>query len=297
MLKGVTDLGVTRIALESNTGNDYVPNVQACLQRNPSLLVTVGFNLAKATKDAAKKNPNTNFAIIDYPSEAKNILGLNFSTDQAAFLAGYVAAGMTKTGKVGTFGGINIPPVTIYMNGFAAGILKYNQDFGTTVTLLGWDPTKQDGTFSGDFTNEQNGQRITQQFISQGADIIFPVAGPVGLGAAAGLAKQAGNVNLIWVDVDGCVSAPEYCNLFITSVEKKMDVAVFQTISDVVDGTFKGGDYQGTLANDGVGLAPYHNFASTMPQALQDKVTALKAGSSTDRSRSIREVVLVTSAP
>jgi len=274
----VTKLGVTRIALQSNSAADYTPNVQACLGRNPDLIVTVGFNLANATKAAAKQNPDTNFAIVDFNSLGKNVEGLTFSTDQAAFLAGYVAAGMTKSGKVATFGGQNIPPVTIYENGFAAGILKFNRDHNKNVQLLGWDPAKQDGTFTGDFTNTDKGRNVTQQFISQGADIIFPVAGPVGLGAAAAV-KAAGNVDMIWVDSDGCVQAAEFCNLFITSAEKRIDVAVFTAIRQVVDGNFNGGsDYVGTLQNDGVGLASFHDFDSKVPQSLKSEVDKLKKG-------------------
>jgi len=137
---------------------------------------------------------------------------------------------------------------------------------------------KQDGTFTGDFTNTDKGRNVTQQFISQGADIIFPVAGPVGLGAAAAV-KAAGNVDMIWVDSDGCVQAAEFCNLFITSAEKRIDVAVFTAIRQVVDGNFNGGsDYVGTLQNDGVGLASFHDFDSKVPQSLKSEVDKLKKG-------------------
>jgi basic membrane protein A len=184
---------------------------------------------------------------------------------------------MTESGIVGTFGGINIPPVTIFMNGFAAGIGKYNEDNGTDVQLLGWDAAAQDGTFTGDFENQDNGRRVTEDFISEGADIILPVAGPVGLGAAAA-AQDAGNVQMVWVDTDGCVSAAEYCPLFLTSVIKNINTAVFDQVNAVVDGSFTGGIYSGTLENGGVGLAPYHEFDASVPQELQDAITELQGG-------------------
>ncbi len=192
--KGLTDtqttLGITPKYLESTTQQDYAPNIQAFVDQKCSLIVTVGFFLGDATLAAATANPDQKFAIVDYAYfddkgnniSPSNILSLTFQTDQAAFLAGYLAAGMTKSGKVGTFGGANIPTVTIFMNGFAAGILKYNQDNNTSVKLLGWDPVKQNGTFTGDFENQDNGRRVTEDLISEGADIIMPVAGPVGLG-------------------------------------------------------------------------------------------------------------------
>jgi basic membrane protein A and related proteins len=281
--KGLTDaqteLGIEAKVLESQTAQDYEPNINAFLNEGCDLIITVGFLLGDATAKAAKQNKDQEFAIVDfaYDPEPKNVLGLTFQTDQAAFLAGYVAAGMTKSGKIGTFGGLNIPTVTIFMNGLWAGVQKYNEDNGTDVQVLGWDAAKQNGTFTGDFENQDNGRRVTEDLISEGADIVMPVAGPVGLGTAAA-AQDAGDVDLIWVDTDGCVSAPEYCPLFLTSVMKNMDVAVFDAMKSVVDGTFAGGIYSGTLENDGVGIAPYHEFDSSVPADLKSKVDELKQG-------------------
>ncbi len=274
-----SDLGVEAKYLESQTQQDYAPNIKAFVDQGCDLIITVGFLLGDATAAAAKQNPDQNFSIVDfaYDPEPKNVLALTFSTDQAAFLAGYLAAGMTKSGKVGTFGGLNIPTVTIFMNGFWAGIQKYNEDNNADIQLLGWDAAKQDGTFTGDFENQDNGRRVTEDLISEGADIIMPVAGPVGLGAAAA-AQDAGNVNMVWVDTDGCVSASEYCSLFLTSVQKNMDVAVHDAMASVVDGTFKGDIYSGTLENDGVGIAPYHEFDSKIPSDLKSKIDELKQG-------------------
>jgi basic membrane protein A len=192
-------------------------------------------------------------------------------------MAGYVAASMTKTGKLGTFGGLNIPTVTIFMNGFAAGIGYYNQQNGTSVKLLGWNAAKQNGLFTGDFENQDNGRRVTETLLQQGADIILPVAGPVGLGAAAAV-QAAGNASMVWVDTDGCVSAEQYCSLFITSIQKHMDVAVSDAIKSGVDGTFKGGIYSGTLENDGVGIAPFHDFDSQVSADVKSQLDTIKQG-------------------
>ncbi|HZD79946.1 MAG TPA: BMP family ABC transporter substrate-binding protein [Actinomycetota bacterium] len=280
--KGVTDAekdyGVAGKYLESTTQDDYKPNIQAFLGKC-DLIVTVGFLLGDATEAAAKANPDQNFAIVDYayPKTIPNVLALTFSTDQAAFLAGYLAAGMTKTGKVGTFGGINIPTVSIFMNGYAAGVLKYNQDNGTNVQVLGWNPAKQDGTFTGDFEDQNKGRQVTESLLSEGADIIMPVAGPVGLGAAAAV-QASGNAMLIGVDTDWFVSAPEYQDIELTSVQKNMDVAVEDAVKTVIDGSFQGGTYVGTLENDGVGIAPFHNFDSQVPSDLKSKIDELKQG-------------------
>lgn len=271
------ELGAEIAVLESTSPSDFEPNINAFIERGCDLIVTVGFLLGDATAAAAEANPDQEFAIVDFAFEEEipNVRGLVFSTDQAAFLAGYLAAGMTESGKVGTFGGINIPPVTIFMDGFAEGIDHHNAEKGTEVELLGWDPESQDGLFTGDFENQDNGRRTAETLINNGADIIMPVAGPVGLGSAAA-AEAAGDVSLIWVDTDGCESAAEFCDLFLTSVMKNMDVAVFDSVQQVVDGTFDGGLFVGTLENDGVGIAPFHEFEDEVPDELKSEIEQLR---------------------
>ncbi len=281
--RAADELGVEAKFLESQAETDYAPNIQAFLDEGCDIIITVGFLLGDATKEAANANPDVPFAIVDFAYgegeiAANNVLGLTFATDQAAFLAGYLAAGMTKTGTVATYGGVNIPPVTIFMNGFWAGVQKFNQDNGTSVKVLGWDAAAQDGTFTGDFEDQTKGRQVSEDFIAEGADIILPVAGPVGFGTTAAVQDSPQDDMAIWVDTDGCISASEFCPLFLTSVMKNMDVAVFEAIKQVVEGTFEGGVFVGTLENNGVGIAPYHEFEDDVPQELKDRVEELRQG-------------------
>jgi basic membrane protein A len=282
--KGLEDaedqLGITAKYVESNADSDYAPNVQQMVVDDCGIIVTVGFLLGDATKAAAEANPDENFSIVDYSYDppVTNIKPLVFDTAQAAFLGGYVAAAMTKTGKVATFGGINIPTVSIFMDGFADGIAYHNEKKGTKVELLGWNVDSQDGSFTGDFQDQNKGRQLTQNFIDQGADIIFPVAGPVGLGAAAAAQETDGAVNLIWVDTDGYVSAPDYKGLFITSVVKKIDNAVLAATEDATNNAFTGDAYIGTLDNEGVDIAPFHDFESKLPAGLQAELDEIRAG-------------------
>ena len=279
-----SELGVQIKVLESSSQNDFAPNIQAFVQQKCGLIVTVGFLLGDATKASAKQNPSQKYSIVDFAYEPKdvpnnNVLGLTFSTDQAAFQAGYLAAAVSKTHKVGTFGGINLPTVTIFMDGFWSGIQYYNKQKNANVQLLGWNPAKpKAGLFTGDFTNQDNGKRVTETLLGEGADIILPVAGPVGLGAAAAVKAAGGDNRMIWVDTDGCVSAAQYCSLFLTSIQKNMDVAVETAVKDTVNGNFKGGTYVGTLANNGVALAPFHEFDSQIPQSVKDELNTVKQG-------------------
>ena len=269
--------------LQSTSSADYASNISAFLGQKCGIIVTVGFLMAQATQSAAKANAGAKFAIVDYPKFPQtNIDSLVFNTVQDGFLGGFLAAGMTKTGKVATFGGEKLPTVTIYMDGFWDGVQYYNRLHHKSVKVLGWNEQTQSGEFTNSFTNLTMGQTITQQFITEGADIIFPVAGGVGLGAAKAVQdadNSAGSqkINMMWVDTDGCVSAAQYCKYFITSVEKGIQPAVKAAVLSAADGKFKGGAYIGTLANGGVGLAPFHDFASKIPPALLAQLGVVKA--------------------
>ena len=277
--------------LQSTTQSDYIPNINTFLSEKCGIIVTVGFLMGPATEAAAKAHPSQKFAIVDcsYASgcltgtKEPNIDQLVFNTVQDGFLGGYLAAGLTKTGKVATFGGEDFGTVTIYMDGFWDGVQYYNSKHGTHVQVLGWNEQTQKGSFTGDFTNQTKGQTLTQTFISEGADIIFPVAGNVGLGAAkavqdADAAAGSQKVNMFWVDVDGCTSAQQYCKYFITSVTKGIVPAVKTSVLSAASGTFHGGTYVGTLANGGAVLSPYHDFSSQVPTALQSELKQVQAG-------------------
>jgi basic membrane protein A len=296
--QGVTDatsqLGVDGKYLESKDQSDYAKNIQQFLDENSDLIITVGFLLGVDTASAAKAHPDQKFAIVDYTypdcypgategkdcgssTDLPNVRGLAFQTDQAAFLAGYAAAGMTQTGKVGTFGGLPIPTVTIFMKGFEAGVKYYNQKHGTSVTVLGWETAKpENGLFTNNFSSTDDGRKFAESLMQEGADIIMPVAGPVGLGSAA-VCKETGKCWIIGVDTDWYVSSPEYKDVVLTSVMKKINVAVFNTIKDAMDGNFTGGTKTYTIADGGVDLAPFHDFDSKVSADLKAEIDAAKA--------------------
>jgi basic membrane protein A len=292
MEMAVDQLGAEAKFLESQVQADYAKNIQQFLDEGLDLIVTVGFLLGVDTATAAIANPERNFAIVDYAYpdcwpgaepgkdcgsdvELPNVLGLTFATDEAAFLAGYLAAGMTQTGKVGTFGGIKIPTVTIFMKGLEAGVKYYNQVHGTDVEVLGWDTASDEGLFTGNFESTDDGRRFAESLMDEGADIIMPVAGPVGLGSAA--ACQERGTWLIGVDTDWYISAPEFQSTYLTSILKNMDVAVFDAAKAVANGTFSGGIYLGTLQNDGVGIAPFHEYDGDVSAALKNELQRIKA--------------------
>jgi basic membrane protein A len=263
----------------SNSQNDYTPNLNAAVSKGCDTTVAVGGLMSDAVKSVASANADKHFAEVDSASSGSNVYGIQFDTAQGAFLGGYLAAGMSKTGTVATFGGLNIPPVTIYMDGFWEGVQYYNQQKGKSVKVLGWDETNQKGgTFAQSFTDQNQGKQIAQTFIQQGADIIFPVAGGTGLGAGAAAQASGGKANVVWVDTDGCESAAQYCQYFITSVTKNLSDSVKQYVTQAASGTFPTGSYVGTLKNNGTGLAPFHQFDSKVPADLKSDLDKVKQG-------------------
>jgi basic membrane protein A len=281
--KGVQDamdqLDIEGKYLESQQQTDYEKNINAFIEENCDLIITVGFLLGDATQASAEANPDQKFSIVDYAYDPiiPNVLGQVFNTQEAAFLAGYVSASVTKTGKVGTFGGIQIPTVTVFMDGFALGVEYYNQQKGTSVEVLGWDPASQTGLFTGNFESTDDGRAMGESLMDEGADIIMPVAGPVGLGTAAA-ALERGGVYIVGVDNDWYQTAPEYKSIILTSVLKNMDITSLDAIKSVIDGTFEGGVTVGTLTSGGVGLASFHDLDGEVTADVKAELETVQKG-------------------
>lgn len=272
-----TNLGATIAYRESQQFSDFATNIEAFTNENCDLIVTVGFFQTDDTLAAAQAHPNQKFTIADvsYDPPVSNITGQVFATEQAAFLSGYLAAGKTVTGKVATFGGYPIPTVTAFMNGYAEGVHYYNAQHGTSVQVIGWDTTTRTGLFANSFSDQAAGYALANQLLTtDGADIIFPVAGPVGLGAAQAV-KEHGSSWLIGVDSDWTITSPDYASIILTSVLKNIRATTYGVILNVKNGTFAGGNFTGNLINQGVGLG---TVASSVSPALLAEIELLKTG-------------------
>lgn len=281
-----SELGVTIKSAESSDPGQYTANVDSMVQEGCDLIIGVGFALEDAIQAGAEANPDINFALIDSsfsdadfaPVTYDNAKPILFNTHEAAFLAGYLAAGTSVSKTIATYGGMPFPSVTIFMDGFYDGAMKWAEDNGTAVNVLGWDKAAQNGSMIGNFSDTEAGRTTTEQFIASGADVILPVAGPVGAGSL-NAASQAEGVSVIWVDSDGFLQAAnaDYTSLLLTSVMKLIGNSVFDTIAAAVDGGFSSEPYVGTLENGGVDLAPLHDFEATVPAELQATIADLKA--------------------
>ncbi len=273
-------LGLAYAVFESQHQADYETNIARAVESGCHLIVApIGSSFGEIIKAAAAANPDRKFLTVEEAEVAPrdNVRVQTYAVDQAGFLAGYLAAAVTKTGKVGTFGGVDFPPVTDFMDGFSLGAAYYNEQHGTQVQVLGWDVQKRTGLFTDNFTNTSLGRQIGVRLLDQGADILLPVAGFVGVGTAAAV-KERGNAYLIGVDTDWALTAPEYADIVLTSIEKRVDVSVASAIEDLVDGSFTGGVHVGTLENGGVSIAPFHGLDGLVAPEIRAELAQIEAG-------------------
>jgi basic membrane protein A len=270
-------LGVEPVTVESAADTDFGPNIDNLISQDCNLIISVGFLLADATKAAAEANPDVEFSIIDDSSiEADNVKPIVFDTAQAAFLAGYAAASYSKSGTVGTFGGIQIPSVTIFMDGFVDGVNYYNDQKGTAVKAIGWDVAAQTGSFTGGFAAGVEAKTAAQGLIDQGADVILPVGGPIFLSAGEAIRDSGKEVALVGVDSDNYETAPDLKDLFLTSVLKGVKAGVVDVVDTASTGDFDATPFVGTLENEGVAIAPFHDFESKVSPDLQGELDTIK---------------------
>jgi basic membrane protein A len=285
------ELGVKLTPVESNSANDFAPNLESLVSEGCDAIVTVGFALSAATKESAKANPDIEYILIDDSADGgddgatfdgkadqPNIKPLLYNTAEAAFLAGYAAADYSKTGKVGTYGGAPFPTVTIFMDGFRQGVQYYNKEKGKNVKVIGWNG--KNGSFTGGFEANEAATNTAKQILDQDVDVILPVGGPIYQGAITAIEDSGKDVAMLGVDADLYETDPTTRPYLLTSILKNMKVSTYEAIMSAgQDGdAFDFAPYVGTLENDGVGIAPFHDFESKVNPDLQGELDAIKAG-------------------
>ena len=283
LVKAKDELGVQTADAESNSAEDFAPNLQQMVDAGCDITFAVGFNLVAAVNEAAKGNPDMKFVTIDGWSEGNaNLKPVTYAMEQSSYLAGYAAAAYSTTKVVGTYGGMQIDAVTAFMDGFYYGAQAWAKDNNTTVKVLGWDPVAKTGDFMGDFTpNSGVSKTIAATQIQAGADVILPVAGDQ-FGAVSEALDEAGsNGVMIGVDKNIAVTSPEYADKMLTSIEKRMTTAVYDIIKgiaiDKVD--FSGDAYVGTLANGGTALSDSDKISAELKAKLDELSKGIQDGS------------------
>jgi basic membrane protein A len=286
-LKGLGDaaaLGFDPLSSEPADATGYEANIQDLIDRGCRTVVTVGSDQTQATVAATLANPDISFAQVDavWDEEANgpvpdNYTGLDFRIDEASALAGYLAAGVSRSHVLATFGGEATPIVQRAMSGLVAGANIYNARHDAKVKVLGWDAATGQGTFVGGndpWDTPAQGQQLAESFLAREADVVYPVAGATGGGAIKAMA-EAGKW-AIGSDRDEALVSTQLATSILTSAEKRVDVAVLATLKKNAEGDMGGEDFVGTLANGGVALSPYHELDSEIPAALKDEVDQLR---------------------
>ena len=287
--KAAKEFGWEAKFIESKQPTDYEKNIDQFATEKYNVIISVGFLMGDATAVKAVQYPNLKFAIIDnayFPTKGakpcddtkkdcysdgglKNVTSLMFQEDEVGFLAGVLAAGMTKSGVVCTVSGMEIPPVVRFVVGYQNGAKWIKSDIKQPLNV-----------YIPSFVDPAKGKETGQSMIGQGCDVVFGVGGNTGNGGL--LAAKEKGLMAIGVDVDQYLTYPEVKDALISSAAKNVDAAVYNYLSTVKGGTSKAGILTANLKNGGVGLAPYHDWDSKIPAAVKDKIKAatedLKAG-------------------
>ena len=244
--KAGEELGVEVNYLESATDADYQPNMETFVDEDYDLIISVGYMLADATREAAEANPDTKFAIIDDSSiDLPNVTSLMFKAEQASYLVGYVAGLTTKTNNIGFVVGMTNETMNQFGYGYCAGAIDANPD----ITVQQFNANS--------FADSATGKTMANTAITNGADIVFQAAGATGLGVIE--ACQEAGVYAIGVDSDQSSIAPK---TVLTSAMKRVDNAVYDAVQELIDDKLEGGVQTFDLAAGGVDIAPSQDLIS-----------------------------------
>jgi basic membrane protein A and related proteins len=281
LTKAEADLGIEIKALESATPDDFEPNLQAMVDAGCDITIGVGFALAEAITKIALANPDVNFALVDSGTEGTtNVKPLLFETAESAFLAGYVAAEYSTTKTIGTYGGLPFPSVTDFMTGYYYGAKQWATDNDTEVEVLGWDPANPDGgDFMGGFApNSPESLGIAKTQIQGGADVVLPVGGNQFTAVQTAIDELNPEAVMMGVDVDIAAGNPDLAKYILTSIEKRMAIAVFDVIKSLVDGAaFDVTPYVGTLENKGTAISSFYDFDADLAD-VKSRLAEIEAG-------------------
>ena len=282
--------------------SDYKQNIQTFIDQGFNVVVTVGFLIGTDTTIAAKENPDVTFIGVDQgicvdetgapdptftcagdaAALLPNYQGIVFAEEQAGYLTGIVAPSISKTGTIGAVGGTNVPAVVAYNAGYVAGAQSVNPDIKTLYQETNPDPAKG-------FNDPATGKAIAQQFIGQGADVLFQIAGLTGQGVLE--AACDANIYGIGVDVDQVETLPNLSGCIVTSAEKKLKDTVQAVVESVASGDFQAGTVSYNAASNppAIGLAPYHELESLITPEIQAKLDEAMAAMASGELKPPRE--------
>ncbi len=246
--------GVEAKIIQSKEQVDYLANLSLAAT-NSDVVVALGFLMIDAVKQGAERRPDTPFIFVDGLIEAPNVASIDFKSEEGAFLAGILAACVTKTGKVGVMPGMDIPPVEAFVTGYRAGVLCVNKTLGKNVQVL--------SKTIGSFNDPVKAKSLAKGLFDQNVDIIFQLAGNSGLGVLEAVKEAPEGHYMIGVDINQDGLLP---GRVLTSVLKRMDLMVYREIKKVYDGEFTSGQYLLGLAEEAMSLTEMRYTKHLIPE-------------------------------
>ena len=253
-----SELGIAGQVYETSQPSDYEPSLSQAPAQGADITFAIGFLMTDALTNAAPQNAGTKYAIIDSVVEGENVASINFKEEEGSFLVGALAGLMTESDKIGFVGGLEVPLIKKFETGFRAGVETVNP--GAQVLV----------NYAGDFNDPGKGKEIALSQYADGADVIYHASGGTGIGVFQAAQEKGEGFWVIGVDSDQYELAPDNV---LSSMIKRVDTAVFETIKDAKEGNFKSGISVLGLKEDGVGLAP--TTSNNTPQEVIDQVNAL----------------------
>lgn len=253
------------------TGNDTAEVLKKAVDSGNALIIGVGFAWGEEMGKSAAANPKVNYAIVDATVEQPNVSGLVFKANEGSFLVGAAAALKSKTGTIGFIGGVDIPLIQDFYVGYEAGAKAVNPNIKIDAKYIA--PA---GDFSG-FNDPAKAKTIALKQYADGADIIYHAAGGSGDGLFGAAKEQSAKGTKVWaigVDSDQALTQPaDLAPFVLTSMLKRVDVAVYETMKDAAAGKFKGGVRVFSAKDGGVGYSTTGGYVDD----IKDKLEAFKA--------------------
>ena len=257
--KAEKDFGIEVKVIESKQASEYLQNMESLLDEDVDMVIGVGYTMKEDIEKQAKNYPDKQFVLIDetYDSIPENVTPILFRENEAAYLTGLVAGKMTENNNVGFIGGIQTPVISRFEYGYKAGVKEANKDCNVNVQ------------YAGTFSDAAKGKSIANQMYGNGSDIILAAAGGTGLGSIESAKEQ--NKYAIGVDRDQSDLAPKNV---LTSALKKVNVGVYDTVKEFIEGKLKGGQEKVYgLKEDGVGIP--ETTKNLVPQEIIDYVNSM----------------------
>lgn len=261
---------------ESASTVDITNNIADFASRQFDVIVTLGYDASQATLDAATAHPEIKFVLLDHSFDEipSNLACITYQIDQVSFPAGFLAAYWAirtdaTDAKVGNVAGPEIPPILQFTESFAAGVAYFNNQYAREVVV--------NKIFATSFVDTLEGANLAESLIQGGADVIFACAGTTGNGAL----YQARNSGIagIGVDTDQYFTIPDVGDILLTSCMKRLDQSLYSELVAIGNGAYHGGITSvGNLTNNGVALAPFHNYENQIPDSIKSALSLIRQG-------------------